>query len=138
MRGWGLTRGKEAALDNRDGTRPLFHRRGDGTRDLLGGGQLANCLLVLAARVGARGCSSIGEGGGIVGMKVAGRKGGNIIRASLIFPGFAAVGVQPGVLLGVTECLAKLGIVEWYELFGVLICVGYCCGTCLGPFLPLP
>ena len=34
-------------------------------------------------------------------------------------PGFVGVWVELGVLLGVTERLAKSRIVEWYEVFRV-------------------
>jgi len=136
--GWGLTRGKKTALITWEEARPLFNRRGDRTRNLLGGGLFACFLFVLSARAGARGCLSIGGGGVIVGVEVAEGKGGQVICASPVFPGFVAVGVSPSVLFGVTESLAKLGIVEWYEVFRILICVGCWCGRCSGPFLLLP
>jgi len=49
VRGGGLARGKEMALGTWEGGRPLFNRRGDRTRNLVGGGLLADFFLVLAA-----------------------------------------------------------------------------------------
>jgi len=34
--------------------------------------------------------------------------------------GLIGIGIQPGVVLGVTERLAKPRIVEWYEVFRVV------------------
>ena len=49
MRGRGLARGEESTLGTGEGGRSLLKRRGDHTRNLLGGGLLADFLLVLAA-----------------------------------------------------------------------------------------
>jgi len=50
VRGGGLARGKESALGTLEGGRPPFNRRGDRTRNVLGGGLLSAILLVLTAR----------------------------------------------------------------------------------------
>jgi len=61
------------------------------------------------------------RGGGVdVGVEVAWAEGGLVICPSPEFPGFVGVWVEFGVLLGVTERLAKSRIVEWYEVFRVL------------------
>ena len=63
---------------------------------------------------------------------------GHIICASPVLAGLPAVGAESGVLLGVAESLAKLGVVKRYEVFRALSHDGGWCGWCLGPFLPLP
>jgi len=63
---------------------------------------------------------------------------GHVICTSPVFTGFVVVGEQPSVLLGVAETLAKLGVVEWYEVYRVLRHSGGWCGWCSGPFLALP
>jgi len=50
VRGRGLARGKEASLGTWKGGRPLFNRRGDRARDLLGGRRLPSFAFALAAR----------------------------------------------------------------------------------------
>ena len=138
MWGGGLSWSKKATLSTWEGGRPLFNRRGDGALNLLGGGLFANFLFVLGARAGARGSRRIGGGGVIVWVEVTGGEGGHIICASSVFTGLVAVWVQPGILLGVPERLAKPGIAQKYEVFRVLISGGSWCGWCLSPFLPLP
>jgi len=138
VRGGGLASSKESALGTLEGGRPLFTWRGDPTRDLLRGGRLACLLLVLAAQAGARGSLSIGGGGDVFWLEVAGGEGGNVICASSVFPSLVAVGEQPHVPLGVAESLAKLGVVEWDEVFRVLCRGGGWCGWCSGPFCSLP
>ena len=50
VRGRGLARSKEASLGTWEGGRPLFNRRGDRTRDLLGGRRLPSFAFALATR----------------------------------------------------------------------------------------
>jgi len=68
VRGRGLARGKKVTLGTWEGGRPLFNRRGDHTRNLLGGGLFAGFLFVHGARAGARGSLSIGGEGFVVGV----------------------------------------------------------------------
>jgi len=51
---------------------------------------------------------------------VAGGERGHVICTSPVFAGLVAEGEHPSVLLGVTESLAKLGVVKWCEVFRVL------------------
>jgi len=50
VRGRGLAWSKEALLGTWKGGRPLLNRRGDRTRDLLGGRRLPSFAFALAAR----------------------------------------------------------------------------------------
>jgi len=61
----------------------------------------------------------IGGGGVYVRVEVAWCEGVEVIPPLPELTGFVGVGIQPGVLLGVTERLAKPRIVEWYEVFRV-------------------
>ena len=138
VRGGGLARSKKSTLGTWEGGRLLFNWGGDPTPNLLGGGRFAWFFLVLAARSGARGCLSVGGGGVVAWVKVAWYERGHVICASPVFSGLVAVGAQPSVLLGAAESLAKLGVVEWYEVFRVLSCGGGWCGWSLGLVLSLP
>jgi len=55
-------------------------------------------------------------------VEVAGCEGVEVVPTLPELSGFIGVGVQlqVGVLLGVTERLAKPRIVEWYEVFRVV------------------
>ena len=137
MRGWRLAVGKEPTLGTREGGRSLFNRRGRRARDLLGRGPSSRFLCLAArARTGGDLCIAGGGGGGIVRVEVAGGEGREVIRAPSEFSGFVRVGVQLGVLPGVSESLAKCRIVKRYELFRVLSRSGGL--ECSSPFLPHP
>ena len=138
MRSRRLASGKKGTLGTWGGGRPLFHRRGDLTCNLLGRGLLAGFLFVLAARAGARGSLRIEGGGGFVWVWVAGGEGGHVICISPVVSGLVAMGIQPRVLFRVTEGLAKLYIIERYAVFRLLSRSGGWCGRCSGLFLPLP
>ena len=69
---------------------------------------------------------------------MAGGEGGYVICASPVFSGLVAVWVQPSILLGVAERLAKLSVVESYEVFRIVSQGGGWCGGCSGLFLPFP
>ena len=74
---------------------------------------------------------------GIVRVQVEQGEGDHIVGAPAEFAAFVGVEEQLGVLLGVTERLAKSLIVELYEMFSVLSCdVGWG-GVCSGSFLSL-
>ena len=53
-------------------------------------------------------------------LEVAWGEGGYILCPPPEFPGFVRVLVEPGVLLGVTERLAKHRIIEWDEVFRIV------------------
>jgi len=53
-------------------------------------------------------------------VEVAGCEGVEVVPTLPELSGFVGVGVQLGILLGVTERLAKPRIVEWYEVFRVV------------------
>jgi len=55
-----------------------------------------------------------------VRMQVAWGKGVKVVPSLPELPGLVRVGIEPGVLLGVTERLAKPRIVEWYEVLRVV------------------
>jgi len=55
-----------------------------------------------------------------VRVEVAWGERGQVVCPPPVFPAFARVWVEPGVLLGVTERLAKPRILEWYEVFRVV------------------
>ena len=61
----------------------------------------------------------IGGGGVDVRVEVAWGEGVEVVPPLPEFPGLVSVGIEPGVLLGVPERLAKPRIVEWYEVFRV-------------------
>ena len=138
MRGGGLARSEETALGTWEGGRLHFNWGGDLTPNLLGGGRFACFLPVHVASSGARGCLSVGGGEVVVRVMVAGGESGHARCASHVFSGLVAVGEQPSVLLGVSESLAKLDVIEWYDVFRVLSRGGGWCGWCSCPFLPLP
>ena len=68
MRGRRVVRSKKATLSIPEEGRPHCNRRGDRTRNLLGGGLLADSFLVLAVRAGNRGSLSVGGGVVVVRM----------------------------------------------------------------------
>jgi len=121
-----------------EGRRPLLNGGGDPTHNLLGGGRFACFLFVLAARSGASGCLSVGGGWVVVWVNVASCETGHIICTSSVFSGLLAVGEQPSILFGVSQRLAKLGVVVGYEVFRVLSRGGGWCWWCSGPFVSLP
>jgi len=59
-------------------------------------------------------------GDDIVRVEVAECEGVEVVHTLPELSGFIGVVIQLGVLLGVTERLAKPRIVEWYEAFGVV------------------
>jgi len=139
VRGRGLTRSKERSLGTWEGRGPLFNRRGRHARNLLGGRRLPSFVLALAAHARARGSLRVGGGerGDIVWVEVAGREGVEVVPPLPVLAGLVQVGEQLGVLLGVTESLAKSCIVEGYEVFRVFSRSLGRGGGCSGHFLDL-
>jgi len=115
--GRGTCEEQKSAIGHQGG-RPLISRRGDHTRNLLGREVLAGSFLVLAAQAGTRGSLSVGAEGVVVTMQVVWSERGHIVCASPVLSCLVAVGVEPGVLLGVSQSLAKLSVVKRYEVFG--------------------
>ena len=64
----------------------------------------------------------IGGGGVDVRVEVAWGERVEVVPPLPEFPGLVRVEIEPGVLLGVPERLAKPRIVEWYEVFRVFSC----------------
>jgi len=79
----------------------------------------------------------IGGGGENVRVEVALGEGGYVVCPPPEFPGFVRVWVELGVLLGVTERLARPRVVERYEVFRIVSRSGGRCGWCTGPFFAL-
>jgi len=70
-------------------------------------------------------------------VNVAKGEGIEVVAPLPEFAGFIGVGEQLGVLLRVSEGLAKSRIIEWYEGFRVVSRGRGGGGCCSGPFLPL-
>jgi len=130
VRGGRLARSKESSLGTWEGGRPLLIWGGHRTRNLLRGGLLGDFPFVLAARAGDRGLLGVGARVVVVWVQMAGGESGQIISASSELTDFVGVGVHLGVRFGVSESLAKLGVVERYEVFRVLSRSGGWCGWC--------
>ena len=119
VRGRGLARNKKATLGTWEGGEPLFNRRGHRARNLLRGRRLPSFAFALAAQAGARSSLRAGGGDDIVWVKVVRREGVKGVPHLPEFAGLKGVGEQLGVLLLISEGLAKSRIVEWYEVFRI-------------------